>query len=61
MKDHGAAWESYMNCVKRAGFVPFKELIKECGLKSPFEEGCIYSVLPGLEKFMASLDKNKIV
>ncbi len=60
MKDHSAAWESYMNCIKRAGFVPFKELIKECGLKSPFEEGCIDSVLPGLEEFMASLDKNKI-
>ena len=61
MKEHGAAWENYMHCVKRAGFVPFKELIKECGLKSPFEEGCIDSVLPGLEKFIASLDKNKIV
>ena len=60
MKDHSAAWESYMNCVNRAGFVPFKELIKECGLKSPFEKGCIDSVLPGLEEFMASLDKNKI-
>ncbi len=59
-KDHKAAWESYLNCCRRSGFVPFKELVKECGLKSPFEKGCIDSVIPGLKEFLSSLDMDKI-
>lgn len=59
-KDHKSAWESYLNCCKRSGFVPFKELLKECKLNSPFEDGCIDAVLPGLKEFLSSLDMNKI-
>ncbi|MDO5022894.1 MAG: M3 family oligoendopeptidase [Eubacteriales bacterium] len=59
MENHKEAWESYLNCSRRAGFVPFKELLKECNLKSPFEAGCIDSVLPGLKKFLSSLDMDK--
>lgn len=59
-KDHQAAWESYLNACRRAGIVPFKELVKECGLRSPFEPGCIDSVLPTLEQYVDSLDRSKI-
>lgn len=59
-KDHEAAWKSYMNICKRAGMVPFTELVEECGLKNPFKEGCIASITPALEAYMDGLDKSKI-
>jgi M3 family oligoendopeptidase len=59
-KDHEAAWESYLNVCKRAGAIPFKELIQESGLQSPFEPGCIEAVLPTLEQYIDGLDKSKI-
>lgn len=59
-KDHEAAWESYLNVCKCAGAIPFKELVKESGLQSPFEPGCIEAVLPTLEQYIDSLDKSKI-
>lgn len=60
MKDHKAAWESYMKICELAGTVPFTELAQVCGLKNPFKEGCIASITPALEKFMDGLDKSKI-
>ena len=60
MKDHQAAWQSYLNICKKAGLMPFKKLAKECGLDSPFEDGCIAKVIPALEAYMDSLDKSKI-
>ena len=60
MKDHEAAWHSYLDICKKAGLVPFKQLVKECGLENPFEDGCIAKVMAELEKYMDSLDKSKI-
>ena len=59
-KDHAAAWQSYLTFCRRAGQVPFKELVKACGLKSPFEPGCIDSVLPALERFLDGRNQEKI-
>lgn len=60
MKDHKAAWESYLEICKLAGMVPFKKLAPQVGLKSPFEEGSIAEITPELESYMDSLDKSKI-
>ncbi|MDO5734023.1 MAG: M3 family oligoendopeptidase [Eubacteriales bacterium] len=60
LKDHEAAWQSYLKNCERAGRVPFTELVAECGLKNPFKEGCIASITPGLEEYLDSLDKSKI-
>lgn len=60
MENHEEAWQSYLKVCDRAGLVPFKELLKECGLKSPFEEGTIAAITPGLESYLESLDKSQI-
>ena len=60
MENHEEAWQSYLKVCDRAGLVPFEELLKECGLKSPFEEGTIAAITPGLESYLESLDKSQI-
>lgn len=59
-KDHQAAWQSYLNICRKAGLMPFKRLARECGLMSPFEDGCIAKVIPELEAYMDGLDKSRI-
>ncbi len=59
-KDHEAAWESYLKICREAGLKPFTELVVDCGLKNPFNDGCIASITPGLERYMASLDQSQI-
>lgn len=59
-KDHEAAWNSYLKLCKRSGRVPFTKLLPEAGLKDPFKEGCIASITPELEEYLASLDHSKI-
>ena len=60
MKDHKKAWESYLHICERAGIVPFTELVKECGLDNPFEDGTIAKITPKLEQYLDSLDKSQI-
>lgn len=60
MKNHEEAWASYQHICERAGYVPFTELLKECGLDNPFEYGTIAKITPKLEAYLAELDKSKI-
>jgi len=47
-----AAWKSYIDLMKKAGTLKLTDLIAEAGLKSPFENGCIETIVTGtlLEK-----------
>lgn len=60
MKDHEAAWKSYLTLCMESGRIPFKKLAPQSGLKSPFEAGTIAAVTPALEAYLDSLDKSKI-
>ena len=60
MQDHQAAWDSYLKLCKLSGRVPFKKLVPQSGLKSPFEDGTIAAITPALEKYLDGLDKSKI-
>ena len=60
MKDKQAAWQSYVTLCRESGRVPFKQLVPKSGLESPFVDGTIAKVTPGLEHYMDSLDKTKI-
>ncbi len=60
MKDHQAAWDSYMKLCRLSGTVPFKKLVPQSGLKSPFEDGTIAEITPALEQYLDGLDKSKI-
>lgn len=60
MKDHQKAWQSYLTVCKKAGLLPFKELLPAAGLKNPFEPGAIKALIPGIEAYLDSLDQEKI-
>ncbi len=60
MKDHRKAWDSYLTLCRASGRVPFKKLVPESGMQSPFEPGAIAKITPELERYLDSLDKTKI-
>lgn len=42
--DRDAAMAKYLKLCRRGGEVPFRTLVEEAGLQSPFEEGCLKEV-----------------
>lgn len=60
-EDHKAAWSDYLELCSRGGSLPFTELVKIAGLVSPFEEGCVKSVMDEVEKWEAQIDDSKFL
>ena len=60
MKDRDAAWQSYLTLCLQSGRVPFKQLVPQSGMTSPFEPGTIAGITPALEAYLDGLDKSKI-
>jgi len=50
-----AAWASYMDLLKKAGTKTFSELVAEGGLKSPFESGCMETIVKGSSELLKNL------
>ena len=50
--DFKAAWESYLKLCKLSASDFFTAMIKEVGLASPFEEGCLKNIVEKLEKYV---------
>jgi M3 family oligoendopeptidase len=50
------AWEDYLHLCKQGGSKSFTELVKEAKLISPFEEGCVKSVIDEIEVYLDSID-----
>ena len=55
------AWEDYFALCQKGGSLPFTKLVEEAGLISPFEKGCVASVVGEVEKFIESVDEEKFV
>jgi len=53
--DMGAAWESYLALVRKAGTKKLTDIVAEAGLKSPFEPGCIEAIIAGASEILAKL------
>lgn len=49
-EDYKKAWESYLTLCKLSASDFFTNMIKEVGLNSPFEDGCIKAIVEKLEK-----------
>ena len=45
-------WENYFKLCKAGGSKSFVELVKLANLKSPFEEGCVKSVISEIENYL---------
>ena len=51
-EDYEKAWESYLKFCRLSASGFFTDMLKEVGLKSPFEDGCIKNVIGKLEERM---------
>ena len=51
-EDRGVAWADYLRLCQLGGSLSFTELVKEAGLISPFEDGCVTSVIGTIESWL---------
>jgi M3 family oligoendopeptidase len=61
VEDRDRAWEDYFALCQKGGSLPFTKLVEEAGLISPFEKGCVASVVGEVEKFLESVNEEKFV
>lgn len=59
-ENHANAWEDYVNLCKLGGSLPFTELVKEANLISPFEDGCVQSVVGEIDNWLNSIEDKKL-
>lgn len=59
-EDFEGAWKDYIHLCSLGGSLPFTGLVKEAGLISPFEEGCVESVVGVIEDYLNSIDDTKL-
>lgn len=55
-EDQSSAWADYLNLCRQGGSKSFTELVKVAGLISPFEDGCVTSVIGSIEAWLDSVD-----
>ena len=49
-EDYKAAWQSYLKLCKLSASDFYTNMLKEVGLRSPFEDGCMQNIVENLEK-----------
>lgn len=59
-EDFEGAWKDYMHICEIGGSLPFNAIVKEAGLMSPFEDGCVDSVIGEIEAYLNSVDDTKL-
>ncbi|KPV42759.1 M3 family oligoendopeptidase [Alicyclobacillus ferrooxydans] len=59
-EDREAAWADYLNLCKQGGSKSFLELVQIANLISPFESGCVESVIGDIEAWLDSVDDSKL-
>ena len=50
------AWKDYVHLCSLGGSLSFTDLVREAGLISPFEQGCVESVIGTIEEYLNSID-----
>lgn len=58
--DQQAAWQDYLNLCQKGGSLSFLELVKVAGLRSPFEDGCVSSVIGEIEGWLNEVKDEKL-
>ena len=54
------AWKDYIHLCQLGGSMSFTKLVEEAGLISPFEKGCIKSVIGAIEEYLNSVEDEKL-
>lgn len=55
-EDFASAWSDYLRLCQAGGSKSFIELVELAGLISPFEDGCVGSVIGEIESWLDSID-----
>ncbi|MHC0551787.1 M3 family oligoendopeptidase [Salinicoccus sp. CNSTN-B1] len=59
-EDFDGAWSDYINLCRLGGSLPFNALVEEANLISPFEDGCLQSVVKEAEGYLNSIDDSAL-
>jgi M3 family oligoendopeptidase len=59
-EDYTTAWTDYLKLCQQGGSRSFVELVKYAGLISPFEDGCVVSVMGNIEDWLNGVDDTKL-
>lgn len=55
-ENHEEAWKDYIHLCKQGGSKSFTDLVKEANLISPFDEGCVASVIGTIQTWLDQVD-----
>lgn len=58
-RDHASAWQDYLRLCQAGGSRSFLGLVELAKLRSPFEDGCVESVVGDIRQFLESVDDRK--
>ncbi|MFM2269509.1 MAG: hypothetical protein RL757_2950 [Bacteroidota bacterium] len=58
-ENHTQAWGDYVTLCEAGGSKPFLELVELAGLRSPFHDGCVESVVGNISNWLQSVDDTK--
>ena len=56
IEDRESAWKDYVKLCSIGGTKSFLNLVKYANLKSPFEEGCVSSIIKEIERWLEKVD-----
>ncbi|QAY67196.1 M3 family oligoendopeptidase [Paenibacillus protaetiae] len=59
-EERSAAWADYVHLSRQGGSRSFTELVQIAGLISPFEDGCVSSVIGSIEQWLDSVDDKSL-
>ena len=54
------AWEDYVNLCQVGGSQSFLGLVEVANLKSPFEDGCVKSLITEIKAWLRAVDDTKL-
>lgn len=59
-ENHEGAWKDYVKLCKLGGSMSFTRLVKEANLLSPFEDGCVHSVVGEIKDWLDTVEDKKL-
>jgi M3 family oligoendopeptidase len=59
-EDRDAAWGDYLSLCQKGGSLSFTELVKVANLVSPFEKGCVESVIGDIEAWLNGVNDKSL-
>ena len=60
MDNREEAWSDYLRLCKVGGTKSFLQLLEYANLKSPFEDGCVSSIIGDIENWLDNVDDSKL-